>query len=75
VLAKGGRAAKKAATKSSCYWVPMLQRVTGRTGVVPNTRWLGGCVDLDAEGFVLRCRDVRGEGRPRHVDAAEHGVP
>jgi thioredoxin reductase (NADPH) len=23
------------------------------TGAVPNTQWLGGCVDLDAEGFVL----------------------
>jgi thioredoxin reductase (NADPH) len=33
------------------------------TGAVPNTQWLGGCVDLDAEGFVITGgRAVAGDG-------------
>jgi thioredoxin reductase (NADPH) len=31
------------------------------TGAVPNTRWLGGCVALDAQGFIKTGADLSPE--------------
>jgi thioredoxin reductase (NADPH) len=51
------------------------------TGAVPNTQWLGGCVDLDAEGFVLTGvatsagEDEHATPTPRSVGFHETSLP
>jgi thioredoxin reductase (NADPH) len=51
------------------------------TGAVPNTQWLGGCVDLDAEGFVLTGvatsagEDDHASPTPRSVGFHETSLP
>jgi thioredoxin reductase (NADPH) len=38
-----------------------IRHVFAMTGAVPNTRWLGGCVALDAQGFIKTGADLSPE--------------